>query len=225
MNFNRRHFMGAAVAASASVTAGCLMADPKRVAQPAPMPAPPAPAPTTVAAAPKQADMPPLLQEALASLDKHSRRLARRDKLMLADFSAHSSEKRFHLVDVAGGRIEESWLVAHGRGSDPGHTGYVQRFSNQHGSNATSRGAYATANPYYGKYGRSQRLLGLDPENDAALDRAIVLHGANYVTPGMIQAHGRIGRSFGCFAVEMDQVRVVMDRLGEGALIYAGQVA
>jgi hypothetical protein len=222
MNINRRHFMGAAIVASASATAGCLMAPASRVAQPAPMPAP---VPEPLPAAPKQADMPPLLREALASLDKHSRRFARRDKIALADFSLHSREKRFHLVDVAGGRIEQSWLVAHGKGSDPSHTGFLQRFSNQHGSNATSRGAYATANPYYGKYGRSQRLLGLDPENDAALDRAIVLHGANYVHPGMIDQHGRIGRSYGCFAVEMDEVGQVMNRLGEGALIYAGQIA
>jgi dipeptidyl aminopeptidase/acylaminoacyl peptidase len=185
----------------------------------------PALAPEPVPAAPKQADMPPLLREALASLDKHSRRFARRDKLALADFSLHSREKRFHLVDVASGRIEQSWLVAHGKGSDQGHTGYLQRFSNQHGSNATSRGAYCTANPYYGKYGRSQRLIGLDPENDAALDRAIVLHGAHYVDPGMIDQHGRIGRSYGCFAVQMDEIGRVMDRLGEGALIYAGQTA
>lgn len=222
MNFNRRHFMGAAIAASTTVTAGCLMAPPKRVAQPAPMPAP---VPETVPAAPKQADMPPLLREALASLDKHSRRFARRDKIALADFSLHSREKRFHLVDVASGRVEQSWLVAHGKGSDPGHTGYLQRFSNQHGSNATSRGAYCTANPYYGKYGRSQRLIGLDPENDAALDRAIVLHGADYVDPSLIDAQGRIGRSYGCFSLELDEIGRVMDRLGEGALIYAGQTA
>jgi dipeptidyl aminopeptidase/acylaminoacyl peptidase len=169
--------------------------------------------------------MPPLLQEALASLDKHSHRVARRDRIALADFSLHSSEQRFHLVDVAGGRIEQSWLVAHGKGSDPGHTGHLQRFSNQYGSNATSRGAYCTANPYYGKYGRSQRLIGLDPDNDAALERAIVLHGADYVNPGLIASHGRIGRSYGCFSVELDQIGVVMDRLGEGTLIYAGQIA
>lgn len=218
MNFNRRHFVGAAIAASASVTAGGLLAQPNRAAQRAPMPAP-------VPAAPKQGDMPPLLREALASLDKHASRLARRDKIALADFSLHSSEERFHLVDVAGGRIEQSWLVAHGKGSDPGHTGRLQRFSNQYGSNATSRGAYCTANPYYGKYGRSQRLLGLDPDNDAALERAIVLHGADYVDPGLIDVQGRIGRSYGCFSVEMDQIGLVMDRLGEGALLYAGQIA
>jgi hypothetical protein len=220
MTLNRRHFVGAAVVATMGATAGCLMPRPQQtaVSTPAPRPAP-------LPAAPRQAAMPPLLQEALASLDKHSRRLARRDRIALADFSLHSSEPRFHLVDVAGGRIEQSWLVAHGKGSDPSHTGHLQSFSNQYGSNATSRGAFSTANPYYGKYGRSQRLIGLDPENDAALERAIVLHGADYVSPGLIASHGRIGRSYGCFSVELNQIGVVMDRLGEGALIYAGQIA
>jgi dipeptidyl aminopeptidase/acylaminoacyl peptidase len=220
MTLNRRHFVGAAVVATMGATAGCLMPRPQQTAAPAPTPAP-----AQLPAAPRQAAMPPLLQEALASLDKHSRRVARRDRIALADFSLHSSEQRFHLVDVAGGRIEQSWLVAHGKGSDPGHTGQLQRFSNQYGSNATSRGAYCTANPYYGKYGRSQRLIGLDPDNDAALERAIVLHGADYVNPGLIASHGRIGRSYGCFSVELDQIGVVMDRLGEGTLIYAGQIA
>ena len=117
------------------------------------------------------------------------------------------------------------WLVAHGKGSDLGNTGYLQRFSNDPGSNASSRGAYVTATPYYGKHGRSQRLIGLDSENNMALDRAIVIHGANYVDPTMIDEHGRIGRSFGCFAVEDCEISRVMGALGEGRLLYAGKSA
>lgn len=220
MNFHRRHFIGATIAASATAGASTVLFAKPSSGRPA------APPPTqAVPAAAKQADMPPLLQEALGALDKHSSRVARRDRLGLVDFSVHSSERRFHLVDVESGRITDSWLVAHGKGSDPAHSGYLQSFSNRHGSNATSRGAYCMANPYYGKYGRSQRLLGLDPENDAALDRAIVLHGANYVDESLIDAHGRIGRSFGCFSVKMDEVGRVMDLLGEGRLLYAGKTA
>jgi hypothetical protein len=81
------------------------------------------------------------------------------------------------------------------------------------------------ANPYYGKYGRSQRLLGLDPENDAALERAIVLHGADYVDESLIDAYGRIGRSYGCFSVKPNEVGQVMDMLGEGHMLYAGRIA
>ena len=151
--------------------------------------------------------------------------VGRRDKIGLVDFSLASSERRFSFIDLEGGRIEHMWLVAHGKGSDLANTGYLQRFSNEPGSNASSRGSYVTATPYYGKHGRSQRLIGLDPENSAALDRAIVLHGASYVDPTWIDARGRIGRSFGCFAVEDREINRVMGALGEGRLLYAGKSA
>lgn len=211
MNFNRRHFLGAAIAVTAGASTNSALAVPRALGRQA------------VPAEPKRSEMPPLLQQAMAALDHHSARIAHRDRIGLVDFSAHSREKRFQLIDIASGRITDKWLVAHGRGSDPGHTGYLQRFSNRHGSNATSRGSYLMANPYYGKYGRSQRLIGLDPENDQALDRAIVLHGAPYVDPALIDVQGRIGRSLGCFAVEEHLVHAVMDHLGEGRLLFACQ--
>jgi hypothetical protein len=172
----------------------------------------------------RQADLPPLVAEALVALEVHSSRIQHRDRIGLVDFTLPSREPRFHLVDVASGRIERSWLVAHGSGSDPAATGNLQRFSNVPGSNATSRGAYLTANPYYGQHGRSQRLVGLDPTNDLALDRAIVIHGAGYVDPALIASQGRIGRSQGCFAFETGAVAEVMARLGEGRMIYAGRI-
>jgi hypothetical protein len=226
MDFNRRHFIGAALAAAAGVsTASCVTA-PRKVAMPRPMPPAPGAAPPPLATAtPEPApELPPLVAEALAALEAHSWRVPNRDRIGLVDFTLPSREPRFHLVDVASGRIERSWLVAHGSGSDPGATGMLHRFSNQPGSNASSRGAYLTANAYFGQHGRSQRLIGLDPSNDLALDRAIVIHGAAYVDPALIAAQGRIGRSQGCFAFENAEVAAVMDRLGEGRMIYAGRL-
>jgi hypothetical protein len=101
----------------------------------------------------------------------------------------------------------------------------LQRFSNDPGSYASSRGAYLTAEPYVGKHGRSRRLVGLDPSNDLALDRAIVIHGAAYVDPSLIASQGRIGRSQGCFAVEPREIEAVMALLGEGRMIYASKLA
>lgn len=167
-------------------------------------------------------EVPAVVAEALASLAAHASQVPQRDKIGVVDFSLPSSEPRFFLVDVASGAIEQRWLVSHGSGSDPGGTGRVERFSNQVGSNASSRGAYLTANNYVGKHGVSQRLIGLDPENDNALERAIVIHGADYVDPALIATQGRIGRSQGCFAFERGEVRTVMARLGEGRMIYAG---
>lgn len=221
MQFDRRRFVGAALAASVAACTTRSVAPPQ-ASLPTPLPpAVPQPLPAQVAAA----EYPPLLQEALSALDFHSRLVAQRDRIMLVDFSQPSREPRMQLVDVAGGRIERTWLVSHGSGSDPAATGMLQHFSNEPGSNASSRGAYLTANPYYGKHGLSQRLIGLDPTNNMALDRAIVLHGADYVNPALIASQGRIGRSQGCFAVEQAEVATVMEVLGQGRMIYAGKIA
>ncbi len=183
-----------------------------------------APAPLAEAA-PLREGLPPLIAEALAALDAHAWQVPNRDKIGVVDFSLPSREPRFFLVDVATGQIEKSWLVSHGKGSDPSGTGMVQQFSNQPGSNASSRGAFVTAGMYVGQHGDSRRLIGLDMDNYMAESRAIVIHGAAYVSQAMARQQGRIGRSQGCFAFEPDQVAEVMAALGEGRMIYAGKPA
>lgn len=221
MHIDRRRFVGAALAASVAACTTRSVAPPQ-ASLPAPLPSPtPQPLPAQVALA----ERPPLLQEALAALDTHSRVIVQRDRIALVDFSQPSREPRMHLVDVASGRTLASWLVAHGSGSDPAATGMLQSFSNEPGSNASSRGAFVTVDPYYGKHGLSQRLIGLDATNNMALDRAIVLHGAAYVDPALVATQGRIGRSQGCFAVEQVEVNSVMQALGQGRMIYAGKTA
>ncbi len=143
--------------------------------------------------------------------------------LGLVDFSARSNEMRFQLVDVANGRIAANWLVAHGRGSDPGNSGWLKEFSNRPGSNATSRGSFLMADTYVGKHGRSRRLIGLDPENSLAWQRAIVVHGARYVDGIQALRAGRVGRSLGCFAVEQRKIAEVLERLTKGSLLFASK--
>jgi hypothetical protein len=219
---NRRHFVGAAVAAT--VSSGLLArSTPLPLRTPSPLLPQAQPVPATVPAAVKSAEQPALLAQAVAAMNAHAAYIGRRDKLGLVDFSLPSRERRFFLVDVAGGKIDHMWLVAHGKGSDPTNTGMLQQFSNQPGSNASSRGAYCTSTEYYGKHGKSQRLIGLDADNNMALDRAIVIHGAPYVDPSLASEKGVIGRSWGCFAVESDIVSQVMGELGEGRLLYAGK--
>lgn len=128
-----------------------------------------------------------------------------------------------HIVDLQQGKAAP-FLVAHGSGSDPRHTGYLQKFSNIEGSNASSEGAFVTADYYVGKHGRSQRLLGLDPTNSNAMDRAIVIHGAWYADAALIHTHGKLGRSQGCFAVGDRYLDEVFGHLGEGRLIFASRV-
>lgn len=167
---------------------------------------------------------PPLLvQRAIAALDAHGAHIAHRDLVGLVDFSAPSRSPRFHLVDIAAGKVVASHLVAHGSGSDPANSGWVQRFSNRHGSNASSPGAFVTGQTYYGKHGRSRRLIGLEADNNAALERGIVIHAASYVDEDIARTQGRIGRSQGCFAFSGSDIDTVLARLGEGRLLFASK--
>jgi hypothetical protein len=164
-----------------------------------------------------------LMQRAMAALEHHDNRIAKRDRIAIADFAAASGEPRFHLVNVEDGRVT-SKLVAHGSGSDPAHTGWLKRFSNENGSNASCDGTFVTADYYVGKHGKSQRLIGLDQSNSNALDRAIVVHAAWYANPEMVAQRGMLGRSQGCFAVGERELAEVFERLGPGRMIYAAKI-
>lgn len=164
-----------------------------------------------------------LFKKARAELERLGDTVVHRDIVGIADFSNPSRLRRFYLLDMVSGRAS-SLLVAHGRGSDPSHLGWVQRFSNEPDSNATSAGAYLTGNYYTGKHGRSMRLRGLDEGNSNAQVRAIVVHGAWYVSPDIIRQHGKLGRSEGCFAFAEADLDQVLARLGPGKLLLAGKL-
>lgn len=183
---------------------------------------PPSPPPPTAVAQPMPLD-PALLRGALDALARHAAQIPRRDRIAIVDFSAPSSELRLHFLDVVSGATSRM-LVTHGSGSDPRHTGFLHSFSNDFGSNASSEGAFVSGAYYVGKHGRSQRLVGLDPTNSNALDRAIVIHGAWYANADMIQTHGKLGRSQGCFAVGDRDLDTMFGHLGEGRLLYAAKV-
>ena len=182
----------------------------------APLPAPVQPAIAGVS--------PALLNKAKAALDAHRYQVRARDVIGIVDFAAPSSEARFHVVDLMNGTVE-SHLVAHGRGSDPDHSGFVERFSNEFGSYATSNGTYTTGDYYDGKYGLSMKVHGLDWTNNNAEARAIVIHNAWYAEPEMISRTGKLGRSEGCFAFSRQSQWNVMKRLAGGRMIYADKVA
>ncbi len=167
---------------------------------------------------------PQLFQRAKAALERHRYQIPHKDVIGIVDFSQPSREPRFFVVDLASGRVE-SHRVTHGRGSDRGHTGWLESFSNTPGSEATSNGAYLTSDFYHGKYGLSQKVRGLDWSNSNAESRAIVIHNAWYAEPDVVAAHGKLGRSEGCFAFSRADQYVVMKRLSPGHMIYADKVA
>lgn len=166
---------------------------------------------------------PRLLDRARTAWHRHAARIASKDVVGIADYSLHSSKPRFFLF-VPGSGAVTPLRVAHGRGSDPAHTGYLQRFSAQLGSAASSEGAYLAGPTYVGQHGRSRRLIGLDPENSTAEARAIVIHGAWYCEPGVLQQTGKLGRSEGCFAFSQTDVEQVLSRLPAGSLLYSSRI-
>lgn len=165
---------------------------------------------------------PHLVSRALDALFRHHAAIWSRDVIAIADFGLPSAVPRFFLADILNGTTT-SLLVAHGRGSDPDHSGWLQSFSDAVGSAATSEGAYVTGQSYEGIHGASRRLVGLDQSNAHAEDRSIVIHSAWYAAPDVIARQGKLGRSDGCFAFGQQDIAVVLARLGQGRLLYAGR--
>ncbi|OJW73062.1 MAG: twin-arginine translocation pathway signal [Sphingomonadales bacterium 63-6] len=164
-----------------------------------------------------------LLDIARREVDRAGSTLWRTDIVGIADYGVHSAIPRFHFANLEAGNVR-SFLVAHGTGSDPDHSGFLQQFSNVEGSNATSRGAYITWEWYKGKYGTSIRLGGLDQDNSNALPRAIVMHSADYATQAHVEKWGRLGRSNGCFAMSPEDFNEALWHLSGGRLLYADRL-
>ena len=165
-----------------------------------------------------------VLEIAARERDRAGAALWRKDIVGVADFGRPSSLPRLHFANLENGTLR-SFLVAHGKGSDPQHDGWLKMFSNTPGSEATSRGAYLTCEWYSGKYGTSIRLQGLDADNSNALPRAIVMHSAWYVDPSMVQKWGKIGRSEGCFAMAPTDFNEALWHLSGGRLLFADRIS
>jgi hypothetical protein len=166
---------------------------------------------------------PRMVARARAAFDRHRTSIQNIDVVGIADYTKASADPRFYLLDTNSGRVTRH-LVAHGRGSDPEHTGFLQRFSNQPGSEASSNGSYVTTEFYPGHYGRAMRVRGLDYSNSNAESRAIVVHSAWYAEPGVLASMGRLGRSEGCFALSHASLEEVLARLGPGHFLYADRL-
>lgn len=144
--------------------------------------------------------------------------------LSIVDFSKPSSQKRLWIVDLATNKLLFHTLVAHGRGSG----GLMaSQFSNTAESHQSSLGFYVTDDTYFGKHGLSLRLKGLDKGlNTNALARAIVVHGADYVSQRFVDQNGFLGRSHGCPALPVELTSDIIKTIkGNTALfIYSAPV-
>ena len=137
----------------------------------------------------------------------------------IIDYTLASTAKRLWVVDLKNKQVLYSSMVAHGRNSGEN---YTTSFSNQMGSLQTSLGLFLTEGTYFGHDGYTLRLEGLEKGfNDKAKDRLIVFHGAPYVNQKFAATAGRIGRSWGCPAVEKPLAKSIIDTIKGGSLIFS----
>ncbi|MFY0728051.1 murein L,D-transpeptidase catalytic domain family protein [Pseudomonas sp. NFX15] len=145
--------------------------------------------------------------------------IAPAQRLAVIDYSLPSTEQRLWVFDLKRRKLLFHELVAHGRNSGEN---MATLFSNQNESHATSLGLFRTQESYLGQNGYSLRMEGLEPGfNDNAFDRAIVIHGAPYVSPVLARINGRIGRSLGCPAVRPAIAHRLIDSMKDGQLLFS----
>ncbi len=143
-------------------------------------------------------------------------------KLVVVDYSLHSSQERLFVVDLETGAVS-AFRAAHGLGSDSDHDGFLDSFSSVAGSQASPEGIFRLAEEYTGKHGQSFRLDGLGESNKTSRARAIVIHAARYAEPGFLRQHGKLGRSNGCIVFSKSDLARFIEAVPEGTLIFVGK--
>ncbi|HSQ47661.1 MAG TPA: murein L,D-transpeptidase catalytic domain family protein [Lutibacter sp.] len=144
--------------------------------------------------------------------------IIQKDILTLVDYSLSSKENRLWVIDLKNNSILFQSLVSHGRNSG---SEFAAKFSDKPESYQSSLGFYVTGETYYGKHGYSLRLDGLDKGvNSNARARAIVVHGADYVSEKFAQQNGRLGRSLGCLALSQELTKEVIDTIKDKSCLF-----
>ncbi len=142
----------------------------------------------------------------------------KKDFLTIIDFSLSSRVKRLWIIDMVQNKIVLNTLVAHGKNSGED---YANQFSNTNESNKSSLGFYATGEVYQGKHGTSLKLDGLEKGiNDNARQRAIVIHGADYVSDNFLKNHSRLGKSHGCPAVPVELSKKIIETIKNKSCLF-----
>lgn len=138
--------------------------------------------------------------------------------ITVIDFSKPSNQKRLYVIDLKKNKVLFQSLVAHGRNSG---FEYAKEFSNEVDSHKSSLGFYVTGNTYSGEHGYALKLKGCEKGfNHRAYDRAIVMHGSEYVTEEFLKSNGYLGRSFGCPALPQKITKKVIDVIKNGSCLF-----
>jgi hypothetical protein len=138
--------------------------------------------------------------------------------LTVCDFTRSSTANRLWIIDLKQKKILLNTYVAHGQGSGDE---YATAFSNNNESHQSSLGFYVTGETYVGEHGVSLHLTGMDNGfNDAAYDRGIVVHGADYVCGRYVAANQKLGRSWGCPAVPARLSGNIINTIKDGTCLF-----
>jgi hypothetical protein len=144
--------------------------------------------------------------------------IVKKNILTIVDFSLASTAKRLWVIDLDQNKVLFQTLVAHGRNTGED---FAQVFSNKAESFQSSLGFYATAEVYNGKHGLSLKLDGLQKGlNDKARERAVVIHGADYVSESFIKQNKRLGRSQGCPAVPVEMNEKIISVIKDKSCLF-----
>jgi len=141
-----------------------------------------------------------------------------KDIISICDFTQSSNKKRLYVIDLTAGTLLFNTLVAHGK-----NTGdeFARYFSNKPSSLQSSLGFYITREAYEGSHGLGLKLSGVEPGfNDRAEERAIVMHGADYVCDAFIDQYGRLGKSWGCPAVPFGMHEKIINAIKDGSCLF-----
>jgi len=138
--------------------------------------------------------------------------------ISVCDFSLPSTQNRLWIIDLHAKKVLFNTYVAHGQGSGEE---YAESFSNNFNSHQSSLGFYVTGDTYDGEHGTSLRLAGMDEGyNDAAYDRGIVVHGADYVCRKFICENQKLGRSWGCPAVPASLSLPIINTIKDNTCLF-----
>ncbi len=146
------------------------------------------------------------------------------DFCLLADMGVHSGRKRMWVWDFRKGAAALSSLCCHGCGQ--GGTGAKPVFSNVPGSNCTSLGKYRLGARSWSNWGIHvhYKMHGLEPTNDKAFERIVVLHSFSPVPDVEIHPfHLPMGWSLGCPVISdsaMAAVDSMMQKSAKPVLLW-----
>jgi hypothetical protein len=138
--------------------------------------------------------------------------------LTIVDFSFSSTKERMWVIDMENKKVVLQTLVSHGMNSGKE---FAKSFSNQNESFKSSLGFFITGETYNGKHGISLKLDGQEYGlNDKARERAVVVHGADYVSKRLANKQGYIGRSQGCPAVAPEVASKLINTIKNKSVLF-----